>query len=78
MGMPMAHQKHAGERLWTYGTLGAARGIYGERNGWRTQHSVRAKCDERQELDVPEDRQPPFDQLPWKDELNNAVKPSAR
>jgi hypothetical protein len=22
--------------------------------------------------------QPPFDQLPWKDEVNNAMKPSAR
>jgi hypothetical protein len=51
-----------------------ARGIYRERNGWGTQHSVRVKYDEHQELDVPEDRyrargyQSPFDQLPWKDE----------
>jgi hypothetical protein len=59
-----------------------ARGIYRERNGWSNQHSVRVKYDEHQEfdmpeLDMPEDRyrargyQPPFDQLPWKDEAAN-------
>ncbi len=53
------------------------RGIYRERNGWGTQHSVRVKYDEGEELDMPEDRyrasghQPPFDQLPWKDEGAN-------
>ena len=53
------------------------RGIYRERNGWGTQHSVRVKYDEHQELDISEDRyrargyQPPFDQLPWKDESAN-------
>jgi hypothetical protein len=57
-----------------YSTRMEARGIYRERDGWGTQHSVRVKYDERQELDVSEDRyrargyQPPFDQLPWKDE----------
>jgi hypothetical protein len=51
-----------------------ARGINRERNGWGTQHSAHVKYDERQELDLSEDRyrargyQPPFDQLPWKDE----------
>jgi hypothetical protein len=50
------------------------RGIYRERNGWGNQHSAHVKYDEHQELDLPEDRyrargyQPPFDQLPWKDE----------
>jgi hypothetical protein len=50
------------------------RGLYRERNGWGNQHSVRVKYDERQELDLAEDRyrargyQPPFDKLPWKDE----------
>jgi len=49
------------------------RGLYRERNGWVSQHSVRVKYDEHQELDVAEDRyrargyQPPFDKLPWKD-----------
>lgn len=49
------------------------RGVY--RRG--TQHSVRVKYDEHQELDISEDRyrargyQPPFDQLPWKDESAN-------
>jgi hypothetical protein len=53
------------------------RGIYRERNGWGNQHCVRVKYDEHQELDVPEDRyrargyQPPFDELPWKDEAAN-------
>ena len=52
-------------------------GIYRERNGWGSQHSARVKYDEHQELDVAEDRyrargyQPPFDQLPWKDEGAN-------
>jgi hypothetical protein len=55
------------------------RGIYRERNGWHGQHCVRVKYDERQELDVPEDRyrergyQPPFDELPWKDDAANDV-----
>ena len=50
------------------------RGIYRERKGWGDQDSARVKYDEHQELDLPEDRyrnrgyQPPFDQLPWKDE----------
>ena len=50
------------------------RGIYRERKGWGDQDSARVKYDEHQELDVPEDRyrdrgyQPPFDQLPWKDD----------
>jgi len=49
-------------------------GIYRERNGWGNQHCASVKYDEQQEFDVPEDRyrargyQPPFDQLPWKDE----------
>ena len=53
------------------------RGIYRERNGWGTQHSVRVKYDEHQELDVAEDRyrargyQPPFDKLPWEDDDAN-------
>jgi hypothetical protein len=52
------------------------RGLYRERNGWGNQHSVRVKYDERQELDLAEDRyrargyQPAFDKLPWKDEGN--------
>ena len=53
-------------------------GIYRERNGWGTQHSVRVKYDEHQELDMAEDRyrthsgyQPPFDELPWRDEGAN-------
>jgi hypothetical protein len=50
------------------------RGIYRERKGWGDQDSVHVEYDERQELDVSEDRyrargyQPPFDQLPWKGE----------
>jgi hypothetical protein len=53
------------------------RGIYRERNGWGNQHCARVKYNEHQELDVPEDRyrargyQPPFDELPWKDEAAN-------
>ncbi len=53
------------------------KGLYRERNGWGAQHSARVKYDEHQELDVPEDRyrergyQPPFDELPWKDEIAN-------
>ena len=52
-------------------------GLYRERKGWGTQHSVRVKYDEHQELDMAEDRyrargyQPPFDQLPWKGEDAN-------
>ena len=54
-----------------------ARGIYRMRNGWGTQHSVHVKYDVGEELDMPEDRyrarsyQPPFDQLPWKDDIAN-------
>ena len=50
-----------------------ARGIYRERQGWGTQHSVHVQYDEGEELDMPEDRyrdrgyRPPFDELPWKD-----------
>jgi len=61
-----------------------ARGIYRERNGWGNQHSVRVKYDEHQELDVPEDRyrarcyQPPFDQLPWKDEGGGSLEAKGR
>jgi len=53
------------------------RGIYRERKGWGSQDSAHVKYDERQELDLPEDRyrdrgyQPPFDELPWKDEAND-------
>ncbi len=60
-----------------YSVFMDGRGIYRERNGWGTQHSVRVKYDEHQELDISEDRyrargyQPPFDQLPWKDESAN-------
>jgi hypothetical protein len=45
--------------------------------GALNKHSVRVKYDEDQELDVAEDRypargyQPPFDQLPWKDDDAN-------
>jgi hypothetical protein len=57
-----------------YCALMEPRGLYRERNGWGTQHSAHVKYDEAQELDVSEDRyrargyQPPFEQLPWKDE----------
>jgi hypothetical protein len=43
----------------------------------RLQHSVRVKYDEHQEFDMAEDRyrargyQPPFDELPWRDEGAN-------
>ena len=53
------------------------RGLYRERNGWGNQHSARVKYDEHQELDLPEDRyrergyQPPFNELPWRDEAAN-------
>ena len=58
------------------------RGIYRERNGWGTQHSAHVKYDEHQELDVSEDRyrargyQPPFEQLPWKDEADGLTSRS--
>ena len=58
------------------------RGIYRERKGWGDQDSARVKYDEHQELDVPEERyrergyQPPFDQLPWKDDGANDKKSS--
>ena len=54
--------------------MDAARGLYRTRNGWGTEHSVRVKYDEHQELDLSEDRyrarayQPPFDQLPWNED----------
>jgi hypothetical protein len=57
-----------------YLTVMEPRGIYRERKGWGNQDSARVKYDERQELDLSEDRyrergdRPPFDQLPWKDE----------
>jgi len=60
-----------------YSVFMEGRGIYREWNGWGTQHSFRVKYDEHQELDIAEDRyrargyQPPFDQLPWKDESAN-------
>ena len=50
------------------------RGLYRERNGWGNQHSARVKYDEHQ---LPEDRyrergyQPPFNELPWRDEAAN-------
>ncbi len=53
------------------------RGLYRERKGWGTQDSARVKYDEHQELDLSEatyrarDYQPPFDELPWKDEPAN-------
>jgi hypothetical protein len=53
------------------------KGLFRERNGWGDQHSVRVKYDERQEIDLAEDRyrergyQPPFDELPWKDDPAN-------
>ena len=53
------------------------KGLFRERNGWGDQHSVRVKYDERQELDLSENRyrergyQPPFDQLAWKDDPAN-------
>ena len=55
------------------------RGIYRERNGWGNQDSVHVKYDEHQELDLAEDRyrargyQPPFDQLPWKEEVGGVT-----
>ncbi len=66
--------------MWERGTVlyhMDPRGIYRERNGWGDQHCVRVKYDEHQELDVAEDRyrargyQPPFDELPWKDDSAN-------
>jgi len=64
-------------RMAPYCTLMEPRGLYRERNGWRTKHSTQVKYDEAQELEVPEDRyrardyQPPFEQLPWKDETSD-------
>ncbi len=60
-----------------YSPFMEGRGVYKERNGWGTQHSVHVKYDVGEELDMSEDRyrargyQPPFDQLPWKDEIAN-------
>ena len=52
------------------------RGLYREQNGWaENEHSARVKYDEHQELDVSErlyrarGYQPPFDELPWLDEI---------
>jgi len=66
---------HAG----LYGTAMEPRGLYRERNGWGTQHSAHVKYDEAQELDLSEERyrargyQPPFEQLPWKDEADRSA-----
>lgn len=52
----------------------APRGIYRERNGWGNQHSVLVDYGKHQ-MDVPEEKyrangyQPPFDELPWKGEV---------
>jgi hypothetical protein len=52
------------------------RGLYREQNGWaKNEHSARVKDDEHLELDVSESLyrakgyQPPFDELPWLDEI---------
>jgi ppGpp synthetase/RelA/SpoT-type nucleotidyltranferase len=52
------------------------RGLYREQNGWaENEHSARVKYDEHQEVDVSErlyrakGYQPPFDELPWLDEI---------
>ena len=52
------------------------RGLYREQNGWaENEHCARVKYDEHQELDVSErlyrarGYQPPFDELPWLDEI---------
>ena len=64
-------------RLCIVAIMESPRGIYKERNGWVTQHSAHVKYDEHQELDVSEERyrergyQPPFDQLPWKDAVED-------
>jgi hypothetical protein len=64
----------AGWPVGLYLTVMEPRGIYRERKGWGNQDSARVKYDERQELDLSEDRyrergyRPPFDQLPWKEE----------
>jgi hypothetical protein len=78
--------KVASRRTALYSTpMMEAHGIYRERNGWgdqhgaqhSVQHSVHVKYDEHQELDLSEERyrargyQPPFEQLPWKDEAEN-------
>jgi hypothetical protein len=67
------------ENAIRYSAAMKPKGLFRERNGWGEQHSVRVKYDERQELDLSEDRyrdrgyQPPFDELPWKDDqANNA------
>ena len=44
-----------GYRLYIPSSM-ASHGIYRERNGWGTQHRVRVKYDEHQELDLAEDR----------------------
>ena len=52
------------------------RGLYQEQNGWaENEHCARVKYDEHQELDVSErlyrarGYHPPFDELPWLDEI---------
>jgi hypothetical protein len=60
-----------------YHPLMEPRGVYRERKGWGTQDSAHVKYDVAQELDLSEERyrdrgyQPPFEQLPWKEELAN-------
>jgi hypothetical protein len=64
----------AGWPVGLYLTVMEPRGIYREQKGWGNQDSARVQYDERQELDLSEDRyrergyHPPFDQLPWKEE----------
>jgi hypothetical protein len=76
-GMSLA--KVASRYAVRYSTLMEPRGIYRERNGWDDQHSARVRYDEHQELDMSESRyrergyNPPFDELPWKDETENDV-----
>jgi hypothetical protein len=61
------------------------RGLYRERNGWaENEHSARVKYDEHQEFDISErlyrarDYQPPFDELPWLDEIATSQKRQRR
>jgi hypothetical protein len=48
------------------------------RNGWADQHSAVAKYDDGSVLEMPEDEyralgyKPPFDDLPWKDQEDDA------
>jgi hypothetical protein len=56
----------------------ATRGIRRVRNGWADQHSAVAKYDDGSVLEMPEDEyralgyKPPFDDLPWKDQEDDA------